>query len=269
MKYLCSGSNGFIGTNLYNKLIEDGHEVRAIPRDYLFNFYSLEKYFKQMKPDVIIHLAAYGNHSFQKGLEKTVDSNINVTVNMLQASKDIPYKAFINTSTSSVDLERQTFYSATKRGAEEICKAFSQEYDKPIVTVRPYSIYGGGEADFRFIPTVIKSAKYADTFNLAPKPKHDWVYIKDFISGVGYVIDNANKLAGTSIKIGTGKDYSNQRIVDILEEIHGSKIDYKITDKLRDYDCESWVADTTAIKSLGWKPEYSIEEGLRETYAYY
>jgi nucleoside-diphosphate-sugar epimerase len=269
MKYAVSGSKGFIGGNLCVNLLKEGHDVRAIPRDYLHSYYELKYFLEEFKPDVIIHFAAYGNHSQQKGLEKIVDANIGATINLLQASKGVDYKAFINTSTSSVELKRQTFYSATKRGAEEICKAFSQEYNKPIVSIRPFSVYGPGEANFRFIPTVIRSAKYNGSFQLAPKPKHDWIYIQDFIDGIKAIIPETHKLMGKSIRIGTGTEYSNQEVVDIIESIHGSKLTYEITDKLRNYDCESWVADNTALKHLGWEQNHSLVQGLKETYEYY
>lgn len=269
MKYLISGSTGFIGSNLCSALLNDGEEVRSIPRDYLYNYFELKNYLEMMNPDYIIHLAAWGNHSTQKDLDKTVSANIGVTTTMLQASRDVGYRSFINISSSSVSLPTETFYSATKAGAERICKAFSREHGKPIVNIRPYSVYGIGEASFRFIPTVIKSAKSEESFNLVPNSKHDWIYIKDFINGLKLVIPHSEKMSGESINIGTGRDYTNKDVVDIIEKIHGKKLNYKLVDNLRDYDCDSWVADTQVLEYMGWTQEHSLEQGLRETYEYY
>lgn len=265
MKYLISGTNGFIGSSIAIHLMKKGQEVRSIPRDLLYNYFELKEYLELEKPDVIIHLAAYGNHSHQKDLDQIVSANIGCTCTLLQASKDIDYKAFINTSTSSVHLPRQTFYSASKKATEEICKAFSQEYKKNIISVRPFSVYGPGEADFRFIPTVIRSIKNGEEFSLAPNPTHDWIYIEDFISGVLTVVEHAGVLYEKSIDIGTGISYTNRQVVEEIEKISGEKAEYN-TGVSKNYDSREWVCKDESLRSLGWKPKYTLSEGLRKTY---
>jgi nucleoside-diphosphate-sugar epimerase len=277
MKYVITGASGFIGTKLYMYLLENNHEVRGIPRDYLYNYFKLKEYLELEQPDVIVHLAAYGNHSTQNNLYMAAEANISATITLLEASKDINYRCLINTSTSSVNLDRQTFYSATKRGAEEICRAFSQEYDKPIVSVRPYSVYGPGEASHRFIPTVIRSIKIGEEFTLAPNARHDWIYIKDFIEGILSVVRRAEYLKGETVEVGTGISYSNLDVVENLELIasgrekynQGGFVDalgkeranYKVVDSLRSYDSTSWECKESIID-----PQYSLFEGLKETY---
>lgn len=268
-KWVLTGSRGFIGSRLAMNLINKGEQVRSIPRDLLYNYYELKKYLELEKPDYIIHLAAWGNHSTQQDLDKIVTSNIGCTTTLLQASKDVDYKTLVNTSTSSVTLPRQTFYSASKKATEDICHAFFQEYNKPIVSIRPYSVYGVGEANHRFIPNVIRASKVGAGFDLSPKAKHDWIYIDDFINGVEKVVENIELLKGLPINIGTGTSYSNQEIVDIIEEIHGEKLDYVIDKKMRIYDSENWVADNSVLQSIGWKQKTNIYEGLKKTYEHY
>ena len=269
MKWLISGSKGFLGSRLALHLINQGEEVRSIPRDLLYNYYELKQYLEAEKPDYIIHLAAWGNHSTQRDLDKTVASNIGCTTTLLQASEDVDYKAFINTSTSSVLLPRQTFYSASKASTEHICHAFFQEHNKPVVSIRPFSVYGIGEANHRFIPNVIRAIKVGAGFDLSPDAKHDWIYIDDFIQGVEKIVENIDLLAGLPVNIGTGLDYSNQEIIDIIERIHGEKLDYVIDKNMRSYDSKSWVADNEVLKELGWKQKVSIYEGLKKTYEHY
>lgn len=268
-RYLISGANGFIGGNLGHKLLLDGHIIRSIPRDLLSEKWNLKKYIESEQPDVIIHLAAYGNHSTQQDFLETIESNVMVSSRLLEASKDIDYKAFINISTSSVYLPVQTFYSASKKAIELICQAFIQKYNKNIVTIRPYSVYGPGEADFRFIPTVIRSVKNNQEFSLVSDPKHDWIFIDDFIDGVKLVINKADKLKGCAVDIGTGLSYSNKQIVDLIEQIHGKKIKYSNVSQMRDYDTKHWTADTSVTDFLGLKPKYSLKDGLKKTYESY
>lgn len=269
MKYILTGSHGFIGQNLGKSLLLDKNVVKTIPRDLLTEEWNLKSYLESEQPDVIIHLAAYGNHSQQQDFLETISSNILVTSVLLNASKEIDYKAFINISTSSVNLPVQTFYSASKRSAELICESFVQKYNKNIVTIRPYSVYGPQEADFRFIPTVIRSINSGAEFNLVPHVKHDWIYINDFIQGVKLVIPVAERLRGKSVDVGTGRSYTNLEIVKLLEKISGKKANYTLVDKMRDYDTTDWVANTAVIEYLRFKQEYTLFDGLSETYEHY
>lgn len=214
-------------------------------------------FFTTEQPDYIFHLAAYGNMSNQRDVAMTVFANVIGTYNMLDASKEIPYKKFINFSTSSVLLPTETFYSASKAGAERLATAFAQQIHKPIMTVRPFSIYGEGEAEFRFIPTVIKSLLKYDSITLDPTPHHDWVYIGDFITTLLRIMDEKNHI----VNMGTGTSYSNYAIVKFLEEIANRKLRYR-ENILRDFDSAIWISPENTIQS-------DIKKGLKKTYEYY
>lgn len=270
MRYLISGSHGFIGSRYGTLLLERGEVVRAIPRDLLLEKWNLKRYIQSEQPDFIIHLASYGNHSTQRDIEKTIEANIICTTNLFEACRDSSVRAVINTSTSSVGLDRQTMYSATKRGGEEIARHYAQEYNLPIVSVRPFSVYGVGEANFRFIPTIIRAAKYGGDLSIVEEPKHDWIYIDDFIQGVEKTIQNADKLRGGYIEIGTGKQYSNKDVFEAIQRIHSSKIPHKRAISMRVYDTKEWSeCDTTPLEAMGWKQEYSLGHGLELTYESY
>jgi nucleoside-diphosphate-sugar epimerase len=253
-KVLITGSGGFIGSHLISSLESFNTDIFKLPHKLLQEPLDLEKQIKEFKPDVIYHLSAYGNMGNQKDEAEILSANIGGTWNLLQATKDLQYKLFINFSTSSVLLPHQTMYSATKLGAEALCKAFVDEYKKPIVTVRPYSIYGDGEAEFRFIPTVIRSLLYGETMELTSESRHDWVFVDDLV----------NSLIGLTpgfVNLGTGYSYSNIDIVRKLELISGRKL--KFTEKkLRSFDTREWVCPEHTVIS-------DIDQGLLKTYLYY
>lgn len=260
-KYLITGSHGFIGSAVIRHFLSKG-EVRSIPRDMLYDRWDLQRYIEAYQPNFILHFAAYGNHSTQIELGEIVEANIHCTLNLLEASKNVSYIGFINTSSSSVTLPKQTFYSASKMATEYFCKA----YDKPIVSIRPASVYGEGEAAFRFIPTVVRSAKEKKIFDLVPQATHDWIYINDFIAGIDTVLEQIEGLIGEHIAIGTGESHTNLEIVQAIERIHGSKIEYNLVESMRSYDNEHWVTNNSLLKLLGWKQRYALEEGLRRVY---
>src|ERR1035437_6380753 len=129
-KVLITGASGFLGSHLAKAL--SGQKILTLKHG-LFSPEDVTK----VAPDVIYNLAAYGNMSNQKDEWENVNANIIGLWTLLQVTKDLPYKKFVQISTSSVLLNHQTMYSSTKLGGEALCKAYIDEYKKPIVVVRP------------------------------------------------------------------------------------------------------------------------------------
>lgn len=253
MRILMTGSSGFIGSAL-KKRLELNNDVDTIIFEHFIDAYShshLRNTIKILNPDVIYHLGAYGNHSHQDIDYKIIESNITGTFDLLGALHDINYKAFYNFSSSSVTLETPTLYSASKKCAELLCNAYRTKYNKNIINIRPYSVFGEGEAKFRFIPTVIRCLLSGEEMQLDENATHDWIYINDFIDAL---------LSGKT-EIGTGIKRTNKEVVTMLEEISGKKLNYKPA-KLRAYDNDNWYCKK-GVKHIPFK------ESLKNTFDYY
>lgn len=276
MKVLITGMSGFLGAGLQKALVQRSDDVYTIHHQSLQDRPFLTSQLKQLKPDWIFHLAAYGNKYHQTEDWEIINANIIGTLNLLYASKDINYKAFINCGSSSEygikhkpmketdSLDTDTFYGATKSSATMLCRAFAKKYNKPVVTIRPFSVYGAGDDPNKFISTAIRSFKSGEEMKLSPGV-HDWIEVSDFISGVITVAKNAHKLKGQAVNIGTGLQYSNHAVVAILKELFAKPGQVHPTHRLRDYDTsECWVADSTLLKSLGWEAKYTLEKGLQK-----
>ncbi len=227
-----TGSTGFIGSRLKEILEEKGHELYCPSRSQYYDpFTKVEKLF---------HLAAYGNHYNQSNIKEMFSVNILLTEHLL-AHTD--YNKFYNFSTSSVTLPVLTDYAMSKLWAECIASQYPNT-----VNIRPYSIYGEGEAYRRFIPTVIKHLLNGTEMPLAEGSVHDWLYVDDFINSL---------LEGETI-IGSGEKHTNLEVVRMLEDISGKKLRYTKA-KLRSYDNDNWVSPNT-VKHI---PLY---EGLKKVY---
>lgn len=260
MKYAITGSGGFIGGHLSNTLLGRGDEILKIEHSKLYDFLDLSSMLDLFNPDIIISNHAYGNMSSQQEWDMIFDANVVGTYNLLRATKDIPYKAFVNVSSSSIRLPHVTMYAATKQGAEMLCRAFVDEYHKPIVTVRPYSVYGSGEADFRFIPTVFRSCLTGEPMTLAPDAAHDWIYVSDVVKYMLKSAEEADKNKGYAMDIGTGIATSNKEIVSLIEKITGKKANITEEKKLRSFDNQYW-------HDAGVKEDViSLQEGLQKYY---
>ncbi len=281
MKVLISGSSGFLGSHLCQALLSKGYTIGKITQELLYSPKDLQEFFDKEQPDYIYHLAAYGNMATHSDVSQIVFSNIIGTYNMLIASSDIDYKAFIFTSSSSVYgrkskpmseedvVHPETFYAASKMSAEHLCSAFAKQNKKPVMNARLFSVYGEGEADFRFIPTVIKSMREKKPFPLDEQATHDWIHISDVVDALLLIAEKAKNLNDKTINIGTGRSHTNKEICEMVKKISG--IQYLATPMtgMRKNDSEVWVADNSYLKRLGWYPHIMLQEGLQKCWEYY
>lgn len=239
MNYYISGISGFIGKSLAKYLTDNGNSVHRINRDMSITEYI--RIFRACRPDYIIHTATYGNHYNQNDFGQMTEANIMLTYRLLEAAEGFGYKKFYNFTTSSVLLKNQTYYSITKNCGEQLTALY-----RDVVNVRPYSVYGPGEASHRFIPTVINCLNSGSKMMLDKKATHAWIYIDDLVKAM---FAGETELGGSFI--------SNKEIVSILEEISGKKLKYT-SGTLRGYNCADISAPEICYTSL--------YDGLKKTY---
>jgi nucleoside-diphosphate-sugar epimerase len=302
-RILIVGGGGFVGANLARKLLDLGYDVHLLWRDSsnpwrlkdikqkikfhivdIQNKKALTTLIKKIYPTAIFHLASHSAYRNQEDIEKIIETSINGTLNLLLASKDIPYKVFVNTGSSSEYgfkkkpmkendlLEPISFYAAAKAGQTFLCQAFSYQYNKPIVTLRPFSVYGQYEQTDRFIPTIVKAIIEKKPIQLTEgKQRRDFIYVDDMVNAYVKLLKKGNKLAGKILNIGTGKEYTNDKIVKTLFKISNKKtLIEKGKFPKRIWDSPHWVADISeAKKLLNWYPKFTLEEGLKKTYNWY
>lgn len=270
-----TGSNGFIGQHLVKRLQKDGVNLINLTHDVLEDGNEVRKIFINYKPQIVYNLQAYGNHSTQLDDYDAIRSNIVFTHNLALIARDTGVQTFVQFGSSSeygrkmepmkeTDvLEPVTMYGATKSAATTMTLSMQTPQFK-VVIIRPFSVYGPGEADFRFIPTIVRCLQNKEVLTLDSMAVHDWIYIDDFVDGVLLATQSKENI----VNIGTGVQLANIQIYRFISKIMGKST--KIKEKhLRSFDGSSWVADNTRLKSLGWLPKHDIIDGLKHTIAYY
>jgi nucleoside-diphosphate-sugar epimerase len=270
MRYVITGHTGFLGRNLLERLQKDpSNEFLVIGRNY-----SLIDKISDFNPDYIYHYAA---EIYDES--KMLESNIILTHRLLEATKYQPYRGFINIGSSSEYgninkpraekdvLTPNTMYEATKGSATLLCQAYASIYDKPIVTIRPFSVYGRYEKEHRFIPTLLRKFINKEPITVSPGV-HDFIHVDDFTDGVLKIAESSD-MKKDIVNLGTGVQYTNLEVYELFCILFGYKIELtELKTKLRTFDTECWVADTTyAETKYNIKPKYDLLTGLKQYYA--
>lgn len=247
-----TGSSGFVGSHLVKAL--QGREVITIPHQEI-------KSFKYQKFEEFYFLSSYGNLISQTEDKKIIQANIIDLIKVLEKIIQYDFNSFVFISTSSVKLKIQTMYSRTKKAAEEILLSYLEKYHKPICIVRPFSITGVGEQPSHLIPTLIRSCFEGELVNFVPSASHDFIDVDDIVEGL--LTLSRNRARGI-FELGTGIQYTNQQVLELVEKITGKKANINQIEKLRDYDTNYWVSSNFRSRGYGWLPKKSLEETIKE-----
>ena len=245
-KILVTGADGFIGSHLIEKLIDEGAKVKAFVYYNSFNTWGwldtlpketlskIEIFAGDIRDpngvkealkgsDIVFHLAALIGIPFSyHSPDSYIDTNIKGTLNVLQAARDSKCEKVLVTSTSEVygtakyvpidekhPFQGQSPYSATKIGADRIAESFFKSFELPVTIVRPFNTYGPRQSARAIIPTIITqllSGKKELKLG-SLKPTRDLVFVKD--TARGFVeIAKSDKTIGEEINIATQNEIS-------------------------------------------------------------
>lgn len=237
--------------------------------------------------DIIMHLAAIAGVSsyYQMPLE-TMKVNVLGTYNILEAVKDRSPELFIDFSTSEVygrraenvsedDDTRQGpisdlrwTYSISKIAAEEFTHCYHHKYGLPVVSIRPFNIYGPGQVGEGAIQIFIAKALKNETIyvNGDGSQVRAWCHIDDLVEGALRCIAFRKKSAGESFNIGnpSGKATS-LGLARLIVKLSGSKSKIKLR-RIAHSDIDYRVPDISKAKALiGYRPKVGLKEGLAGT----
>ena len=154
------------------------------------------------------------------------------------------------------------------------CKYYSNFENLPIVTVRPFHVYGPYESHTRLIPTLIRSITKGKKISLVdPKISRDLIYIDDLIKFYIF-LSNFKKqkyINGKVYNLGYGRRITIKMIFETLKKVSKSKTKPKWnTMKNRSWDQKIWVADMSHVrKILKWSPKINYIKGLKNSYYFF
>jgi NAD dependent epimerase/dehydratase len=303
-RVLVTGAGGFIGSHLVERLVELGASVRALIHynalgswgwlDYSPHRERIEVIVGDLTDrdlvfqaarnvEIVFHLGALIAipYSYQAP-SSYVRTNIEGTLNILLAARDLKVARLVHTSTSEVygtaryvpidenhPLQGQSPYSATKIAADKLAEAFHCSYGVPVVIVRPFNTYGPRQSTRAVIPTIISQCLNGDTIRLGHlHPTRDLNYVSDTVEGFIRAA-TADNVLGQTINLGSGREISIGNLALLIARLLGKQVQI-ITDERRrrpeKSEVERLLADNSKAKRLlGWEPRVSLEEGLLRT----
>lgn len=261
-KVLITGSEGFIGSHLTERLVAEGANVTAFVQYNSFNNWGWIDTFEESTKealnvytgdireydsiskavrgqDVVLHLAALIAipYSYQSPMAY-VRTNIEGTTNVLEACRDYEVEKIVHTSTSETygtalyvpidekhPLQGQSPYSASKIGADMMAESFYRSFNMPIATIRPFNTYGPRQSARAVIPTIISqilSGKREIKLG-SLTPTRDFNYVKDTVEAFIKIAESENTI-GEVINAGSNDEISIGDLVKMIICITGKDV---------------------------------------------
>jgi len=287
MRYLVTGGAGFIGSNLVDELINQGHEVVCVDwngegywnenaSNWIWDICDSEKMNIIMKDiDAVFHLAA--EVKIQETMAdpiKCYNTNVIGTSVVLEAARKRGVKNVVLSSTSaiykcewlvqpesSVEDPSLNPYASSKKSAEDLCKLYSTCYGLNTTILRYFNVYGNRQhTEGQYSPVLGVFMRQKDenkplTITGDGSQRRDFVHVSDVVKANILASQNFEK-PGEIYNVGSGKNYSVQEIADMICPIQ------TYIDK-RKGEIQSTQSIIDKIKKdLNWEPEVCLEEWL-------
>ena len=306
-KALVTGGAGFIGSNIVEKLVEQGVHVKVLDDLYLGAEENLEdvrddiefiqgsvldqeKVEEAVKGvDVIFHQAARSSSPMhQEDPAEGARVNIEGFVNVAEAAIDADVDKIVYASTSSMygtvspphredmDLKPQNRYTASKMSREMYAQCYSYKGEIETTGLRYFSVFGPHEKAKGKYANVVTQFMWKMMDGEQPviwgdgTQERDFVYVEDVARANLRAAETRQELDGEVINIGRGDPVTFNQVVEKLNSVLGKSIDPEKIENPRDKYVEEHRADISKARELlDWQPQYSFEEGLQETLDYY
>jgi NDP-hexose 4,6-dehydratase len=239
---------------------------------------------------VVYHLAAIGSVPYSYSAPRSfIDTNTIGTMHVLEAARACRTPRLVHTSTSetygtartvpiseSHPLQSQSPYAASKTAADKLAESYHLSFGLPVVTLRPFNTFGPRQSTRAVIPQIITQlATGAKQLMLgALDPTRDFCYVLDTAAAFVTLGEApASAVIGELFNCGPGDDIAIGKLAEDIARLMGVPADIvEDPQRLRPKDSEVMrlVCDATKLRErTGWRPEYTRDEGLRETIEWY
>lgn len=305
MRLLVTGGAGFIGSNFVHYVLEEtDHDVTTLDAlTYAGSKSNLDGVLDSPRhefvegdirdrslvdglvadADVVLNFAAesHVDRSIESA-EPFVSTNVQGTQTLLDAARSAAIDRFVQVSTDEVygEIEDGMFheddaldprnpYAASKAGADLLARSYYTTYDLPVVITRSSNNYGPRQHPEKLIPKFVTNSARGDPLPLYGDGSNvrEWTYVRDNCRAVELVMREGTP--GRVYNIGGGEELQNLEVTHrILDAVGASEDLIEFVEDRPGHD-QRYALDTSRIEALGWEPQWSFDEGIERTVAYY
>lgn len=295
-----TGASGFIGSHLVRELLGCGASVVALyPEDQAPRLEDMKgplekRYFDLadpqqatsaiagVRPEVVFHLAAYGVQARDRELERAIAVNVAGAAAVVSGAHAARSRRVIQIGTSheyggadgsiseEAPLEPTGIYGATKAAGMVVGRARARELGVPWTGLRPFVTYGPAEDEEKLVPYVITRALRGEPVTTtAGEQIRDLTYVEDLVHAMALAAC-ADLPPGEVLNLGSGEPRRLLDVLRLLAQILPTADIRPGQRPPRPDDVSRQVADVSKQRRLlPWRPEVTLERGLRRTVEFY
>ena len=167
-------------------------------------------------------------------------------------------------------------YAASKAAGEALCPAWANTYGTPISVTHCTNVYGPGQHDEKFIPTVVRKVLRGEVVQIHADPTATipstrfYVHVDDVSRAVLAVLKRGGTIQGLNsgkFNISGDMEYSNLDVAQRIAELLGRELHHELIarDPSRPKHDMAYRVDSTSLEALGWSPRIGLDDGLRLT----
>ena len=305
-KIFIAGHNGMVGSSLFEYLKKQGFKkiiTKSRKKLDLTNFYQVNKFIKNNKPDFVINCAGKvgGILANSKDPLNFLMVNIDIQLNLLRSCSENNIKFFINLGSSCIypKLSRQPIkedylldgklevtnegYALAKIIGLKACEYHNLKSKNVYFTLMPCNLYGpNDEFDLKkshFLPALIKKFYKSKKNNKVEiwgsgNARREVMYVEDLSNAIFFSMENIYKKKEKFYKfikknhflnVGTGEDLSIKQYANIIKKIINPKAKIKFNKKYPDGTPRK-LLNIKNLESLGWRSKTNLNDGVNKTF---
>jgi len=299
VRILVFGSNGLVGSNVKNVLLETSYECLFSSRKDtdLFDLNSTLQTIKKFQPNIIINCAARvgGINANDKNRTIFLLENLKINMNIFESLMSLDPIKVINLGSSCIypldamnpisessimsgKLEpTNSAYAMAKLTAIELGNSIKKEFGHNIINLMPTNLYGKydnfSKDDSHVIPGLIyrmhdakiNSQKKFSVWGTG-KPLREFLNAEDFAKSILFILKN--NINDDLLNIGSNEEVSIKELASIIQKTINYEGEIIFDEEMPDGNPRK-LLDSTKIFNYGWKPEIKLEQGLKEAYEWF
>jgi GDP-L-fucose synthase len=302
-KIYIAGHRGLVGSALLRKLQEQGFSkfVTKTSKELDLRRQSeVEAFFAAEKPEYVFLAAAKVGGILANSTYKAefIYDNIIIAANVIHTAYKFGVKKLLNLGSSCIypkyapqPMKEEHLltglleptnepYAIAKIAAIKLCRYYNEQYSTNFISVMPTNLYGPNDnfdlETSHVLPALIRrfhEAKVSSQPSVilwgTGKPYREFLYVGDLADACVFLMEKYDyRDIGEFINLGSGTDVTIKELAELVKRIVGYEGEI-IHDLTKPEGTPKKLLDISRIKSIGWSPKTSLEEGIRKTYEFF